>query len=312
MSIKVIGIGALNLDRLYLVNKIIYDGEAPVKEAVLSPGGSAANTIFALAKLGIKTGFIGAVGDDEEGELLIEDFAKAGVDTQFIKVKKGKTGEVIALVDSKGRRVLYVLPGANNLLSFEEIDLHYLQQARFLHLSSFVGDEQFVLQRRLLGLLPDKVEVSFAPGMLYASRGFNSISPFLERTSILFLNALELKMLTGMDLFEGAKRCFELGTKTIVVTSVGKRWSCFIYDGEKGYKIPSRYKPEEVKDTTGAGDAFAAGFLFGMLKGLEPEKCALLGEIMAGFSVSQIGARSNLPSYEQLWNKYLSLMRRSN
>lgn len=311
MSIEVIGIGALNLDKLYRVAKILNEGEAPVKEVILSPGGSAANTIFALAKLGIKTGFIGAVGEDEEGRILIEDLVKVGVDTQLIKVKKGKTGEVIALVDSKGRRVLYVLPGANNLLSFEDIDLNYLKQAQFLHLSSFVDEKQFALQKRLLKFLPDTVKISFSPGMLYASRGLNSLSPFLKRAYILFLNALELKMLTGMDLIEGTKRCSELGAKLIVVTSIGKKYSCFINDGQRSYRITSHYKPEVVKDTTGAGDAFAAGFLFGILKGLELERCALLGEIMAGFSITGIGARSNLPTLDELWNKYLSLMRGS-
>jgi ribokinase len=305
--IEVIGFGALNLDRLYIVDKILLNGEGPVTSLSLSPGGSAANTIFALAKLGVKTGFIGAVGGDEEGKHLVQNLAQIGVDTQYIKVKKGKTGEVVGLVDGKGHRALYVLPGANNLLLLEDIDLNYILQAKFLHLSSFVHDQQFLIQREVVNRLPHSVKISFAPGMLYAIKGLSSLSPLLKRTYILFINAQELKMLTGEGLVDGAKRCFEGGARLIVVTLGGGRWACLIYDGEREYKIPPRYKPKEVKDTTGAGDAFAAGFLFGLLKDMKIEECALLGEIMASFSLSQMGACSNLPTAEELWREYRSL-----
>ena len=90
-NIEVIGMGAMNMDHLYQVERILSDGQAPVKNFQLLPGGSAANTIYALAKLGIKTGFIGAVGDDEIGHKLLEDFESVGVDTSHIAIKSGKT-----------------------------------------------------------------------------------------------------------------------------------------------------------------------------------------------------------------------------
>ena len=80
-SIEVVGLGALNIDRLYQVERILEDGEAVVNETLASPGGSAANTIYGLAKLGVATGFAGVVSDDTEGQMLIQDFQKVGVDT---------------------------------------------------------------------------------------------------------------------------------------------------------------------------------------------------------------------------------------
>ena len=86
-KIEVIGLGALNMDNIYQVERILEDGETVVKESAAFPGGSAANTIYGMAKLGVSTGFIGVVGDDAEGKLLRQDFQEAGVDTSQIKVK---------------------------------------------------------------------------------------------------------------------------------------------------------------------------------------------------------------------------------
>jgi len=143
-NIEVVGLGALNIDHIYKVERILDDGEAVVKEAALFPGGSAANTIYGLARLGVRTGFAGVVGDDAEGKILVQDFQKAGVDTSQIRVKAGvKTGSVLCLSDKRGKRSLYVIPGANNLLTMEDLDMDYINQARMLHISSFADDRQF-------------------------------------------------------------------------------------------------------------------------------------------------------------------------
>lgn len=92
-NIEVVGLGALNIDHIYKVERILDDGEAVVNEAKSSPGGSAANTIYGLAKLGVSTGFSGVVGNDDEGKILLQDFQQVGVDIGQIRVKQGaKTG----------------------------------------------------------------------------------------------------------------------------------------------------------------------------------------------------------------------------
>ena len=78
MDIEVVGLGALNIDHIYQVERILDDGEAVVSESKSAPGGSAANTIYGLAKLGVNTGFIGVLGDDAEGRMLVQDFQKSG------------------------------------------------------------------------------------------------------------------------------------------------------------------------------------------------------------------------------------------
>ena len=91
-NIEVVGLGALNIDHIYKLEHILDDGEAVVEEAASSPGGSAANTIYGLARLGITTGFTGVIGDDAEGEIMLHDFQKVGVDTSQIRLKHGAWG----------------------------------------------------------------------------------------------------------------------------------------------------------------------------------------------------------------------------
>lgn len=322
-NIAIVGLGALNIDHIYKVERILDDGEAVVNEAVSFPGGSAANTIYGLAKLGVRTGFAGVVGDDAEGKIIFQDFQKAGVDTRQIRVKPGaKTGSVLCLSDKFGRRSLYVLPGANNLLTINDLDLTYINQARMLHLSSFADDRQFKVLLELIDKLDLSIKVSFSPGALYAIKGFDALTPILSRTHVLFINQNELQQLTGEGIIAGAESCLKQGCQIIVVTlgkearlELGKGVSRktvtavgYIRDAESEYAIePSSQNLISEVDTTGAGDAFAAGFLYGLLKGKGLEECGRLGNIVAQFSITKMGARQGLPNFDELAQRYQEL-----
>jgi ribokinase len=314
MNIQIVGLGALNIDHIYKVERILDDGEAVASETESFPGGSAANTIYGLAKLGISTGFCGVVGDDDEGRTLLQDFQKVGVDTSRIKVKpKAKTGSVLCLSDKLGRRSLYVLPGANNLLTMDDLDLNYINQAGVLYLSSFADDRQFKVSLELIDKLDSSVKLSFAPGALYASKGLKALVPILRRTYLLFLNEDEIRQLTGEDVKAGAESCLEQGCHNVAVTlgkggKLGKAAVGYIRDAENDYVIePASRDTETEVETTGAGDAFAAGFLYGVVNNKGLEECGLLGDISARFSITKIGARQGLPTPNQLAQRYQEL-----
>jgi len=311
--IEVIGLGALNIDHIYKVERILEDGEALVLDAGSFPGGSAANTIYGLAKLGVKTGFCGVVGDDDYGKILLQDFQKVRVNTSTIKVKRGaKTGSVLCLSDKLGRRSLYVLPGANNQLTIADLDLAYLNQAKMLHLSSFADNAQFEVLLQLMDKLDLTAKLSFAPGALYAVKGLKALAPILNRTYILFINQSEMQQLTGKDVITGAESCLRQGCQRVVVTlGTGQKLKKataigYIRDSENEYVI----KPRGIgagMDTTGAGDAFAAGFLYGLLKGKGLEECGRLGNIVAQFCIAKMGAREGLPTLDELAQRYQEL-----
>jgi ribokinase len=314
-EIEIIGLGALNIDHIYKVERILEDGESVADEAKSFPGGSAANTIYGLAKLGVITGFAGVVGGDTEGKLLIQDFEKVGVDTCQIMIKEGeKTGSTLCLVDSSGNRSIYVTTGANNSLTLDDLDLAYINQANLLHISSFADERQFKVILELINKLAPSVRVSFSPGELYAKNGLKALDPILGRTYVLFINQSEIQNLTGKDSIAGAKICLEHGCHIVVVTlGKGKKLTgnektttiCYIRDAKNEYLVESTSRAEiPALDTTGAGDAFATGFLYGLLNGKELDECGRLGDIVAKFCISQLGARQGLPTTTQLVKHY--------
>jgi len=295
----VIGFGALNVDKLYKVNKIA----GPEEEGFIisceeSCGGSAANTIVGLAKLGCKVGFIGKVANDREGKMLLKDFRMEGVNTKgIIKAKTGRSGVVMGFVDQKGERALYVDPGVNDTIRFEEIDLDYASKTKFLHLTSFVGEESFESQKKLVESLPERVKVSLDPGELYARKGLQKLKPIISRCFVLMPNAKELAIMTGEeDYVAGAKTLLDAGVK-IVAVKLGSR-GCYVTNGRENHHIEA-FKVKVV-DTTGAGDAFCAGFLYGLINNKSLKDCGRLGNFVASRCITKMGARAGLPRLEEL------------
>jgi ribokinase len=298
-----VGFGALNLDRLYRVNKIAgEDEEAYITELNESCGGSAANTIIGMARLGLATGFLGKVARDQEGDLLLENLKKEGVDTEgVIKSHHGRSGTVQGFVDTEGERALYVDPGVNDEIRSPEINLEYLSNTRLIHLTSFVG-KSIQVQKELLDAIPPKVTVSMDPGMIYAQKGIKTIEALLNRTDILLLNQKELELMTPQINQEAEKiqRLLDFGIKIIVVKQ-GER-GCMVTDGDESHFLGAFNV--NCQDTTGAGDAFNSGFLYGFLRGKSLERSAIIGNFVASCCVKAAGATGGLPSLSEIISVY--------
>jgi ribokinase len=292
------GFGALNLDRLYKVDSIVKgDEEVVVQETVEQPGGSAANTIFALGKLGMPAGFIGAVGGDSEAEKVLGSLNSVGVDTSHISIKpEVRTGVVVGLIDKNGERALYIAPGANNMLSKGDLNLEGLREVDVMHMSSFVDNKQLAVQKEVVKALPEEVVLSFAPGSLYVKKGLDAISVIIRRSDILFLNEKEVRVLTGRRYQIAANYLVDMGCEIVVITL--KQRGCFITDGDNSVHVEA--VKTNVKDTTGAGDAFCAGFLFGIAEERELKDCGRFGNFVASECISEIGARNGLPTRAEL------------
>jgi len=159
-------------------------------------------------------------------------------------------------------------------------------------LESFVEEKQFEVQKKVIEVLdPEKNKLSFAPGSLYARRGIDALSPIIKRCHVLFLNEQEARILTDKDHKSASKYLIDMGCKLVVVTLKDK--GCFVTDGKE--KIHVEAIKTDVKDTTGAGDAFCAGFLFGLSHEKELKHCAKIGNYLASKCISRVGARSGLP-----------------
>jgi len=298
IQFDVVGFGALNVDKLYRVNKIANaEEESWISAFTETCGGSAANAIVGLARLRCNVGFIGKVAGDTEGRMLLEDFRKEGVDTtNIILAKKGRSGKTLGFVDRKGSRALYVDPGVNDTIKLDEISIENAFRTKFMHLTSFVGEESFQTQKKIVDLLPRRVKLSLDPGEFYARKGA-ALKTMLNRALVVLPNAKELELLTGVANYErGAEILLEYGVKTVAV-KLGSE-GCYVTDGEESHLIePFKVK---VMDTTGAGDGFCAGFLYGLVSGKSLYECGRIGNFVASRKISRSGARNGLPRLEDL------------
>jgi ribokinase len=303
LTVELVGFGALNRDVLYRVPEIVLNGETFVESSTLATGGSAANTCRALARWGVSTGFVGAVGDDPDGSALLAALRDSDVDVSHVAVKTGvPTGRVMGLVDPQGHRSLYVDPGANSHLVESDIPLETLAHTQRLHLASFVDASQLLLQEKVIKHLfttqftrsiadgVAKRALSFAPGQIYARLGRDRLAEILQRTEILFVNETEAEQLGGVVSLL-ASDC------QVVVVTLGSRGSRIIT--AEGSLCTSAFQ-SDVVDTTGAGDAFAAGFLYGRLQGKALDTCARWGNWVASRVIQSPGADTGLPTAEAL------------
>lgn len=301
MKFDIIGWGALNIDRLCNVDDYApNDGETFINYETKSCGGSAANTIIGIAKLGLNTGYIGKVGNDSNATMMQKYLEDNNVDTQHLLVDSdGETGEVIGFVTKTGDRKLYVTPKSNDDITYDEIDLNYLENTKILHLTSFVGHNtthSIDTQLEVLKKLPSNVKVSFDPGMIYIQRGPLFMNQFLEHTDILLINETELLMLTKRDTLEDAVNMISDMVEILVV----KRSTdgSYIKKGDEEYNI--NIFPVDAIDTTGAGDAYNAGFLYGLLNDYTLRESGIIGSFIAAKSTTKSGATEAIPTIDSI------------
>ena len=299
LNAEIIGFGALNVDKLYSVENIAgKDEESFIKKETETPGGSAANTIVGLSRLGCSTSIIGKIAEDDDGDLIEYNLAINGVySNNLIYSETGSTGKCLGFVDGEGERCLYIDPGVNDEIQIDEINPLNIMRCKIMHYTSFVGDS-FKTQIELLEKLNDATILSFDPGMLYAQKGFEELDSILKRTNILLINESELRLLCNNDetpLKELVIGLLDYGIETVVVKQGSK--GVFAMDNSQECFVESFEC--DVVDTTGAGDSFNSGFLYSFLQGYDLEKSCKIGNWVASKSIEGFGM-DKFPSLKDL------------
>ena len=257
-----------------------------------SGGGSAANTIVALARMGFPTKLIGKVGEDEEGDFLLENLRPAQIDL----IRRGqRSGVCLVVLDHHQDRFLFVRGNANNTLTADEINFDALKDISWVHLTSFIGGSPFEAQKVLLDRLNSSVKVSMDPGEIYAKKGLDGIRPLIKRCHLLFLTEREIRLLTYQDLHAGIKSLMKAGPPVLVCKKGSQGSHIFTKKGD--FEMPA--VQVEVVDNTGAGDVYNAGFLVGLFLERSLEESALFATIIAAKSVTGYG-REQYPTKEDL------------
>lgn len=260
------------------------------------PGGSAANYIVGIARLGIKAGFIGKIGNDAYGQELKKDFLQEKVDISQLKTVNMHSGTCLIPIDKNGNRQIFSFRGANAALGPEDINEAYIQQAAIVHITSppiTVAQFAAELARK------HKVLLSYDPGGKVIRKGLKFIEPVLSNTDIFFPSKLEIGFLFP-EVKEpqlAALQLIESYGIRIVATKLGAQ-GCLIATKEDIIQVKAF--TVNVVDTTGAGDCFAAAFTFGIYKKWDLAKCARFANAAAAMKLTRLGARSALPTLKEV------------
>jgi len=259
-------------------------------------GGSAANTIAALSSLGNPVAFIGRVGDDEHGRLFEEDLKNIGVEycaTKTDSARSGPTACCVVLITPDAQRTMNTFPGISSFLSPGNIDEYVISQSEIIYLEGYLMDSReakksFEKAIKITLKTRGKVSLSLSDSFC-VKRHRNELMDLVKNNiDILFANEEEIKSLFKAENLDAAlNNCTGL-KNTCIITRAGEG-SIVVSDGKVNIIPPE--KNVRVVDTTGAGDLYAAGFLHGYVRGMNPEMCGRIGSIIAAEIISQHGAR---------------------
>ncbi len=263
-------------------------------EKVLTPGGSVANTIHGLAHLGAKAGFIGKVGEDELGNHYFNELKKIGAEPILLK-SKNKTGVAMGLISEDGERTFGTHLGAAIDLIPEDLSNELFQDYKIAYIEGYLVQNHDLVRRA--------AQIAKVNGMKIAIdlASYNVVEDNLEflkeiiteYIDIIFANEEEAKAFTGKEPEEAIHIFGDLCE--IAVVKIGSKGS-LIKRGEEEIVVGTI--GNQCIDSTGAGDLYAAGFLFGLTKNYSLKSCAEIGSITAGNVITVYGARMD----ENNWN----------
>ncbi|NLJ44601.1 MAG: adenosine kinase [Bacteroidales bacterium] len=269
----------------------------------LSSGGSAANTIHGLAMLGADTGFIGSIGRDETGDFFENDMKKAGVNTLLIR-RNSVTGTAVALISADTERTFATHLGAAVELTASDLKPMLFEGYDILYLEGYLINDKQLVETACRFARENGMQIALDLA------SYNVVQAHLDSfkkivkdyVDILFANEQESWEFTGLEpekaLPEMAKLC------EIVILKTGAEGS-WIKRGNETIRVSAF--PVKCVDTTGAGDLYAAGFLYGLSMGSGLEFCGTIGSLMAGKVIEIVGARMDVEKFSEIITEIASL-----
>lgn len=270
----------------------LYDAMGPAKEI---SGGSAANTLAGLSALGAQCAFVGQVADDQLGTVFAHDIRAVGIDFDTpARAGQPSTARCLIFVTPDGQRTMNTFLGASQFLPAAALDEEAIGGAKILYLEGYLWDpeEPRAAMRSAIAAAKAagrKVAFTLSDAFVIARYG-DDFSALINDglIDILFANQVELAALTGEDDFEAGVALLAPKLPVLVVTR-SEDGAVAIVNGTRAEVAAEPVA--RVVDTTGAGDLFAAGFLYGYVRGMEPALCLRAGAICAAEIISHYGAR---------------------
>lgn len=306
-EISVIGAGVIDVLAGPTDEHIATRGSSPMDYVKLAYGGDALNEAVALSRLGKQVQWISKVGDDDAGEKILSHAKSNGLDVDCVTIQRGaQSGVTVVLVDAQGER-RFLTNTNSTLRTLEESDISPHVDA----LAPIVSFASMFISYRLdvpaMTRLFKRIKSSgrtLVVDTKQTKRGetLDDVAELLPYMDFFLPNESELAMLTGGDdVHENIAALLNRGLPCVVVKVGGK--GCLIARRNELIEIPA-CPVEKVIDTTGAGDCFAAGFLWALSEGWQLDKCGRFACAVASLSVEQVGAVTGVTNLAAVMERY--------
>lgn len=269
---------------------INYAEKTPIEWSEQSVGGNAANVAVGMKKLGFKSAIVTELGEDFAGNIVVEELEQAGVDTRFVKMLKNKTTRYSIVLNYHSERTILSYHAPRNYT------LPQLPETKWVYYTS-LGKTFEKLQEKLAKHLAKHSDIRLAlnPGSYQFKYGLDAVMSLFARTEVLFVNKEEAAVILGgraRAIPAMLKAIHQLGPQIVVITDSDQ--GSYAYDGKNAHYM--NIYPVVPKAKTGAGDAYASGFLGAIMAGKTIEDAMKWGSANSASVIQQFGAESGLTS----------------
>ena len=269
-----------------------------IKNLEFMIGGGGTNTAVAFSRLGLKTGYLGKIGKDESGLKIFKLLKNEKID--FLGTLGKISGYSIILDSIDDDRTILTYKGCNDNLSFNEVKLGKLQ-SKWLYFSSMTGKSLETIKKIAEYAHKKNIKIAFNPSSYLAEKGFSYLKRILQNTTILILNKEEAELIVGRGDIKDIIKRIKLPTMEQVIITDGNK-GAYCYDGNKLYNVKP-FKKLVIKETTGAGDAFASTFIAAVIMGKKTEEAIKMAAINAESVIQNYGAKNILLTKKELLKK---------
>ena len=298
---KVLVIGCLNMDYSVTASRFPKPGETLLGESVkISAGGKGATQAYTVGKLGGRAAMIGYVGEDFQGQQLIDNLASVGVDVSGVSAYPGEvTGQAFITIDSSsGQNHIVAVGGANARVDRRAVDDHraMFEEADIILMQHEIPVDTVYYAKELALELGKTVIID--PGPAFPDlredffRGVTYAKP--NETELAILTGINTDTMEGIE--KGAARMLEMGVEHVIVSLGGR--GCYMADRSGSRLIEAI--PVKAVDTTAAGDSFIAAFALALSAGRSEDEAIAYAQSVASISVTRKGAQASIPEPEEL------------
>lgn len=275
--------------------KVPFGSKILINNIRFDTGGGGTNTAVVFSRLGLKTAWIGRVDNGHNGKWILDKMKSEKVDTRFVTKSDTISGYSVILDAKAHDRTILAYKGCNDEISTKYFPISQLK-AKWIYICSLTGPSFKASEQVAEYAIRHNIKTAFNPSAYLAKKGKHFLKKILRNTTVLVLNKEEAQYISKKASFKAQLMTLKaLGPKIVIVTD-GKNGSR-LFDGKDFYSIiPPKVK---VVETTGAGDAFASGFVAGLIKTHSIEKALQLGQKQAESVISHPGAKNKILTWKQ-------------